>query len=217
MAIDVQRTQGASGGLFLQGCAEPGGLITDADRFEQMQAQRPAEARDQASGKVGAIGEQMQHGLGTGVKLALTLGQLQQFDVLHDPSACFEQIDDRAAQRIDAGFVNVFGAVVSTKQMQPTALIEHKLRARLVGAARFKCDAAGDFTALRGQQRRKARVGAQCARIGSRVCARICAKARVRVCLRTCMRACMRFRGRRLPGRLIAGWFVRLLVRCADF
>lgn len=144
--------------------AEPGCFPANADVLQQVEPDGFLfESGNQANRQVGTIGEKME-GRRSVVKAALSLGQLQQVEMCHDPCSGFEQIDDGPSQgcftRINArSGQSLVGAaaVMSAKQVQLARLVQHKLTLRLMGAASFKHHPAGDGTRLRDQQRCQAR------------------------------------------------------------
>lgn len=123
-------------------------MFADPDLLQQVQFQGVAQACAQGGGPVGTVGEQVQHRLASGIKLQLALGQLQERQVLANPLACVHEVDHRRLQAVEALGLRV----VAVHQVQPAGLIEHELGPRLVGAACFHDDPAGDGTVAGREQ-----------------------------------------------------------------
>ena len=119
------------------------GLVAERDLLQEVQLDIRANAGDQGGGGFGVRGEQVEHGLGVVVEPALTLRELDQFEVIGEPRLGLEQLHQRGAEPFGGvGVGQPRACVLTHEQVQATVFIEDDLRLGLMRATGLQRDGA---------------------------------------------------------------------------
>ena len=110
--------------------AEPAGLFAEFHFLEEVQLDLAGEFADDLGCQVGAVGEQVKDGVGVD-ESAVALGQSDQFEVVADPLASFDELHDSGA---GVGFVGM----VLGEDVHAALLVDNELGLGLIGDACFE-------------------------------------------------------------------------------